>query len=129
MTPPLPNSHTRDLEALLHPYANSVALRETDLQKITRGEGERVIDDTGRGYIEGMAGLWCAGLGFSDSELIDAAKEQMDKLPYYHLFGKKSHELAVELEFLARLAKHPLDGECRSLGLLAALERMPTKSA
>ena len=97
MTPPLPNSHTRDLEALLHPYANSVALRETGLQIITRGEGVRFFDDTGRGYIEGMAGPWCAGLGFSDAELIDAAKEQLDKLPYYHLFGNKSHEPAIDL--------------------------------
>ena len=97
MTKRLPNTHTRDLEALLHPYANSPALRETGLQIITRGEGVRVFDDTGRPYIEAMAGLWCAGLGFSDAELVEAAQEQMAKLPYYHLFGNKSHEPAVEL--------------------------------
>ncbi len=97
MNTPLPNSQTRDLEALLHPYANSPALRETGLQIITRGEGVRVFDDSGKPFIEAMSGLWCAGLGFSDQELVDAAKEQMDKLPYYHLFGNKSHEPAVEL--------------------------------
>jgi 4-aminobutyrate--pyruvate transaminase len=97
MNTPLPNSQTRDLEALLHPYANSPALRETGLQIITRGEGVRVFDDSGRPYIEAMAGLWCAGLGFSDAELVEAAQEQMAKLPYYHLFGNKSHEPAVEL--------------------------------
>jgi len=97
MTTPLPNSQIRDLEALLHPYANSPALRETGLQIITRGEGVRVFDDSGKPFIEAMSGLWCAGLGFSDQELVDAAKEQMDKLPYYHLFGNKSHEPAVEL--------------------------------
>ena len=97
MNTPLPNSQTRDLEALLHPYANSKALRETGVQIITRGEGVRVFDDTGRPFIEAMAGLWCAGLGFSDAELVAAAQEQMAKLPYYHLFGNKSHEPAVEL--------------------------------
>lgn len=97
MTNPLSNSQTRDLEALLHPYANTPLLREAGVQIITRGEGVRVFDESGRGYIEGMAGLWCAGLGFSDEELVDAAKEQMGKLPYYHLFGNKSHEPAVEL--------------------------------
>ncbi len=97
MTTPLSNAQTRDLEALLHPYANTPLLRETGVQIITRGEGVRVFDDTGRSYIEGMAGLWCAGLGFSDAELVDAAKEQMSRLPYYHLFGNKSHEPAVEL--------------------------------
>ncbi len=97
MTAPLPNSQIRDLEALLHPYANAPMLRETGVQIITRGEGVRVFDDAGRPYIEAMAGLWCAGLGFSDTELVEAAQEQMAKLPYYHLFGNKSHEPAVEL--------------------------------
>ncbi len=97
MTTPLTNAQTRDVEALLHPYSNAVALRENGVQIFTRGEGVRVFDDTGRGYIEGMAGLWCAGLGFSDAELVEAAKEQMDRLPYYHLFSGKSHEPAIEL--------------------------------
>ena len=44
-----------------------------------------------------MSGLWCCGLGFSDPELIEAAKSQIEKLPYYHLFGGRSHEPAVEL--------------------------------
>ncbi len=97
MTTPLTNAQTRDVEALLHPYSNAVALRENGVQIFTRGEGVRVFDDSGRGYIEGMAGLWCAGLGFSDAELVEAAKEQMDRLPYYHLFSGKSHEPAIEL--------------------------------
>ena len=29
------------------------------------------------GYIEGMSGLWCAGLGFGEEELIEAATEQL----------------------------------------------------
>ena len=64
---------------------------------IERGEGIRVFDQAGRPYIEAMAGLWCAGLGFGNAELVEAARLQMEKLPYYHLFGGKSHEPAVEL--------------------------------
>ena len=97
MTAPLSNTQARDMEALLHPYANSVALRETGAQTIARGEGVRVFDDAGKPYIEAMSGLWCAGLGFGNAELIAAATEQMHKLPYYHLFSGKSHEPAVEL--------------------------------
>jgi 4-aminobutyrate--pyruvate transaminase len=97
MSKPLSNSQMRDAEALLHPYANAVALRETGVQIIERGEGIRVFDQTGRSYIEGLAGLWCAGLGFGNAELIEAATRQMEKLPYYHLFTGKSHEPAVEL--------------------------------
>ncbi|MBP7241229.1 aminotransferase [Amaricoccus sp.] len=97
MTKPLSNSQMRDAEALLHPYANAVALRETGAQIIERGEGVRVFDQSGRSYIEGLSGLWCAGLGFGNAELIEAATKQLEKLPYYHLFSGKSHEPAVEL--------------------------------
>jgi 4-aminobutyrate--pyruvate transaminase len=58
MNQPLSNSQMRDAEALLHPYANSVALRQTGAQTIERGEGVRVFDEAGRPYIEAMAGLW-----------------------------------------------------------------------
>ena len=97
MNHPLSNSQMRDIEALLHPYANSVTLRETGAQVIAKGAGVHVYDDAGKPYLEGMAGLWCCGLGFGNEELVDAATEQMRALPYYHLFSGKSHEPAVEL--------------------------------
>ncbi len=97
MTHPLSNSQMRDAEALLHPYANAVALRENGVHMIERGEGIRVYDEKGRSFIEGLSGLWCAGLGFGNAELVETAREQMSKLPYYHLFTGKSHDAAVEL--------------------------------
>ena len=97
MSPTLSNSQIRDTEALLHPYSNAVQLRETGVQILERGEGVRVFDQSGRGYIEAMSGLWCAGLGFGHPELVEAAKLQLERLPYYHLFTGKSHEPAVEL--------------------------------
>ncbi|MFO1106145.1 MAG: aminotransferase [Amaricoccus sp.] len=93
----LSNSQLRDTEALLHPYANAMALRQSGTQIIERGEGIRVYDEAGRPFIEGLSGLWCAGLGFGNAELAEAAREQIDKLPYYHLFTGKSHEPAIEL--------------------------------
>ena len=97
MNTPLSNSQNRDAQSLLHPYANAVALRESGVHIIERGEGVRVYDDHGKSYIEGLAGLWCAGLGFSNEELVEAARRQMEKLPYYHIFTTKSHEPAMEL--------------------------------
>jgi 4-aminobutyrate--pyruvate transaminase len=93
----LTNWQTRDVEALLHPYTNAAAHRLTGAHIIERGEGVRVFDQSGKGYIEGLAGLWCCGLGFGDRELVEAAREQMARLPYYHLFGGRSHEPAIEL--------------------------------
>jgi 4-aminobutyrate--pyruvate transaminase len=96
-TAQLTNAQTRDIEALLHPYTNAAAHRKVGAHLIERGEGIYVYDDQGRKFIEGLAGLWCCGLGFGDAELIEAAKEQLDKLPYYHLFGGRTHEPAIEL--------------------------------
>ncbi|MEM7238826.1 MAG: hypothetical protein AAF501_13535, partial [Pseudomonadota bacterium] len=81
----LTNSQMRDIEALLHPYTNANTHRQVGAHLIDRGEGIYVFDEAGNRYIEGMSGLWCAGLGFGDHELIETAQEQLAKLPYYHL--------------------------------------------
>src|SRR5690606_19656268 len=76
---------------------------------IERGEGVYVYDTHGKAYIEGMSGLWCAGLGFGDAELIDAATRQLKELPYYHIFGAKGTEPAIELaEKLKEIAPVPM---------------------
>src|SRR5690554_3798364 len=77
MDGPLSNAQTSDVEALLHPYTNAVEHRKSGPLIIETGKGVYVYDDAGKRYIEGMAGLWCAGLGFGDAELIEAAKEQL----------------------------------------------------
>ncbi len=97
MNTPLSNTQTREVEALLHTYANTDVVRTNGAQMISKGKGIHVFDDAGKPYIEAMAGLWCAGLGFGNEELVEAATEQMRNLPYYHLFSGKAHEPAVEL--------------------------------
>ena len=63
----LTNAEMRDLETLIHPYTNPAALRGTGAHMIASGAGVHVTDGEGRRYIEGMAGLWCCGLGFGDA--------------------------------------------------------------
>lgn len=109
MNHPLSNLQTRDIEALIHPYTPLHRLNETGTTVIERGEGIYVYDTRGKPFIEGMSGLWCAGLGFGEQELIDAATEQLRTLPYYHLFGAKSLEPAIELaEKLKEIAPVPI---------------------
>lgn len=106
---PLTNFQTRDVEALLHPYTPIHKLKTMGAVVMERGEGIYVYDTQGRGYIEGMSGLWCAGLGFGDEEMIEAATAQMRALPFYHIFGAKSSEPAVELaEKLKEIAPVPI---------------------
>jgi len=108
-TRPLTNLQTRDIESVLHPYTPLHKLKTTGTLVIERGEGVYVYDTHGKAYIEGMSGLWCAGLGFGDAELIDAATEQLKTLPYYHIFGAKGIEPAIELaEKLKEIAPVPI---------------------
>src|SRR5437870_11416335 len=105
---PLRNLAVRDLETLVHPYTNLAALRETGPLIIERGQGVFVYDSEGKAYLEGMAGLWCTALGYSNEELVEAAAAQMRKLPFSHLFTAKSHDPAIELaERLKGLAPVP----------------------
>ena len=93
---PNPN-WSRDVAHVMHPWTDAVVHQARGPMVISRGEGVRVWDDAGREYIEGMAGLWCASLGFDNERLARAAYEQMRRLPFYHGFSAKSHEPMIEL--------------------------------
>jgi 4-aminobutyrate--pyruvate transaminase len=78
-----------DIAHHLHPYTQLRQLEREGPLVIVRGDGVHVFDEHGNRYLEGMAGLWCASLGFSESRLADAANQQMRTLPYYHSFSGK----------------------------------------
>ena len=106
----IPNSpHARDIASHLHPYTNLAAHADKGPHIFNRGEGVYVYDDDGKKYIEGLAGLWCASLGFSEKRLVEAATKQMEALPFYHNFAHKAVEPAIELaDFLVEHAPVPM---------------------
>ncbi|MBN8907595.1 MAG: aspartate aminotransferase family protein [Rhodospirillales bacterium] len=113
MAPPPPSgansAAARDIANVLHPYTDLKAHLEVGPVVITHGKGVRVWDDTGKEYIESIAGLWCAALGFDNERLVKAATDQMRKLPFYHSFAAKSHEPMIELaEMLIQRAPVPM---------------------
>ena len=76
---------------------------------IQRGDGIYVEDDQGRRYLEAMAGLWCASLGFSNQRLAQAGATALRTLPYYHTFNHRSNPAAIEVaERLLALAPVPM---------------------
>ncbi|MBV8590832.1 MAG: aspartate aminotransferase family protein [Acetobacteraceae bacterium] len=105
-----PNSpEARDIASVLHPYTDLQQHLEAGPLVVTHGKGVRVWDDAGRDYIESLAGLWCASLGFDNERLVQAAARQMRKLPFYHGFAAKSHEPMIELaEMLLERAPVPM---------------------
>ncbi len=110
MNPPLLNSAAaRDIANVLHPNTDLKMHQENGPVVISRGEGVRVFDDAGKGYIEAVAGLWCAALGFSNERLVQAAAKQMRELPFYHGFTSKSHGPMIDLaEMLIQRAPVPM---------------------
>ena len=79
---------------VLYPSTNLAA---TEQLTIERGEGVYVYDNQGNRYLEGLAGLWCTALGYGNREMIDATSEAMSKIAYTHLFGGKTHAVAMQL--------------------------------
>lgn len=105
-----PNSpEARDIQYHLHSYTNARKHQEIGPMILEKGDGIYVEDNNGKRYIEGLAGLWSVGVGFSEQRLVDAATKQMQKLPYYHNFGHRSHGPAIDLaEKLVTMAPVPM---------------------
>jgi 4-aminobutyrate--pyruvate transaminase len=82
------------MSAVIYPTTN---LKATEQLVIERGEGVYIYDRQGKQYLEGMAGLWCTGLGYGNRELIDCISEQLGKLSFSHMFGGKTHRPGMEL--------------------------------
>jgi len=87
----------KDFDALIHPSTNFALHRETGPMVIDKGDGIYVTDTEGRTFIEGMAGLWCTALGYGVEELVEAARKQMEKLAFGHMFAGRANEPGIEL--------------------------------
>ncbi len=99
----------RDVAYVLHPYTNLSTHVETGPLVVTRGDGIYVYDTDGNQLIEGLSGLWCTSLGFSEQRLIDAANAAMKRLPFFYSFFGRGHDVGVDLaERLISLAPVPM---------------------
>jgi 4-aminobutyrate--pyruvate transaminase len=87
----------RDIAATIHPYTNLKLHESEGPLVITEGDGVYVRDENGKQYLEGLAGLWCVSLGFSERRLVEAAQRQMSKLSFYHTFAHKATDIGIAL--------------------------------
>ncbi len=94
---------------VLQAYGDLDGLKTEPPVMVTKAKGVYVYDDEGKEYIEGAAGMWCAALGFSDQELIEAACAQLRDMPWYHnLFDKGLPILGELAEKLKAIAPAPM---------------------
>lgn len=70
---------------------------------MVRGEGVMIYDDAGRGYLDGLSGLFTVQVGHGRSELVEAAARQMQTLPFFPIWG---YATAPAIELSERLAQY-----------------------
>jgi 4-aminobutyrate--pyruvate transaminase len=103
------DSANRDIASSIHPYTNLKTHETEGPLVITEGDGVFVRDEDGKTYLEGLSGLWCVSLGFSERRLAEAAYRQMLKLPFYHTFAHKATDVGIQLaEKLLSIAPVPM---------------------
>ncbi len=94
----VPNSTVHnDVAYHIHSQTNPLVHEKEGPVVITRGEGAHVFDADGRCYVDAMAGLWCASLGFSNKRLIAAAMRQYEQIGFYHTFFHRTSAAVAEL--------------------------------
>ncbi|WP_043228499.1 aminotransferase class III-fold pyridoxal phosphate-dependent enzyme [Pseudomonas sp. CF161] len=71
----------------------------------TSAEGIHLTDIHGKRVQDAFSGLWCVNAGYGQQTIVDAAKEQLEKLPYatgyFHFASEPAIRLASRLTALA----------------------------
>lgn len=91
----------------LHPFTDHKDLHKRRSQIITRADGVYIYDADDKKILDGMSGLWCVNVGYGRQEIIAAAAEQMQELPYYNSFFQCTNPPAIELSVLLQAISQP----------------------
>ncbi|MPY97046.1 MAG: aspartate aminotransferase family protein [Actinophytocola sp.] len=76
-------------------FTKGAAWRDDALPIITRGEGCYIYDDSGRAFLDGLAGLFCVNIGHGRTDIPAAAAKQMESLAYWTNWSA-AHPASVE---------------------------------
>jgi putrescine aminotransferase len=94
-----------DRDHLIHP---ALSWREHERRGVTileSGNGAFVRDAQGHTLLDGFSGLWCVNVGYGQQSIVQAAAEQMARLPYatgyFHFGSEPAIKLAGKLADLA----------------------------
>jgi putrescine aminotransferase len=81
----------------LHPFTDLHEYRQTGGRIVTAAEHIYIFDSDGNRILDGMSGLWCCNLGYSQQGIIEAICAQLHTLPFYNNFFRCANQPAVEL--------------------------------
>jgi adenosylmethionine-8-amino-7-oxononanoate aminotransferase len=103
------NLKSIDFRHLWHPFTQTKVWMAEEPLIVERAEGVELIDTNGRRYLDGVSSLWCNIHGHGVPELLDALREQSEKVCHSTLLGL-SHRPILELtERLIRVLPSGLD--------------------
>ena len=101
MAPPPPfganSAAARDIANVLHPYTDLKAHLEVGPGGDHPRQGRAGLGRRRQGLHRERRRPVVRRLGFDNERLVQAAANQMRKLPFYHAFTAKSHEPMIEL--------------------------------
>ena len=106
MTDTLTNRSLIDLDRdhLIHPVASFRGHEAHGARILASADGMWLTDTEGKRVIDAFAGLWCVNVGYGQQTIVDAAAEQMARLPYatgyFHFSNEPAIRLAAELTSL-----------------------------
>lgn len=86
-----------DREAFFHPFTAIADQQANGALVMSHASGSRIVDASGKEFIDGAAGLWCVNVGYGRSEISDAIAAQSRKLPYFHTFNGIGNEPGIRL--------------------------------
>ena len=78
--------HELDRSHHLHPFTNLHEYAESGGRIFSQAEHIYIRDSDGREFLDGMSGLWCCNLGYSQSAIVSAISDQLQQLPFYNSF-------------------------------------------
>ncbi len=87
---------------LWHPMGHPGDMRAHAPTIITGAEGSSIIDIDGHKTVDGVGGLWCVNLGYSNDTVKEAIAKQLYDLPYYSAFAGTSNPTAIEASYVVR---------------------------
>ncbi|WP_461480865.1 aminotransferase [Porticoccus sp.] len=87
----------RDAAHHLHPFTDFQDYAAHPGRIISRAEGVYIEDSDGNRILDGMSGLWCCNLGYSQPRIVEAVRQQLATLPFYNNFFQCANEPAVNL--------------------------------
>ena len=87
-----------------HPFTQMAVWPSDDPLIIERAEGNELVDDLGRRYLDGVSSLWCNVHGHRKREIDDAVRAQLDRVAHSTLLGLASVPSIELAEALVRIA-------------------------